>query len=217
MSPCSETDLRSRSLSCWPRIWPKMPHIQPADWAGAHPLSLALGMHHPWVQNLVLRCQHTALQQEGHRGAAGWPRAPRGGCVMSTRSMILCGSSQQALCKPPCHGLMAQGVSVGSTPKTPSTSFTQAHSKTGSLLPFSRQMTSPKMLLVFWLLFPTHWNSLTCWLGCRTHEFSLSRIQLGALGELEILHREIKVKSPAPGVRAVFHAPVLSFRENGLT
>lgn len=47
MSPCSEADLRSRSLSCWPRIRPQMPYIQPAGWAGAHPLCSALGDEPP--------------------------------------------------------------------------------------------------------------------------------------------------------------------------
>lgn len=53
---------------------------------------------------------------------------------------------------------------------------------------FSLQTSDfPSDAIVSWLLFQKQGNSLARWLGVCIHSFSLSRIQLGALGALEIL------------------------------
>lgn len=94
-------------------------------------------------------------------------------------------------------------------------------------LPFSLPKCTPKQGLCFqgqWLPQWCYYFSgcyfrctETQWSGLRIREFSLSRIQLGALGESEILYREIKAKIPAPSERAAFLAQALSCRGNGLT
>lgn len=106
------------------------------------------------------------------------------------RAAIRRRSSQRALCRAAgCGQALWQRRREGTQSQHPLGSFPFCPNapRNKDLAFSSRTSDFPSDAIVFWLLFQTRGNFLAQRLGVCIRSFSLSRIQLGALGALEIL------------------------------